>query len=195
MQRTGLFLLLFFIAGKIPAQSTDSSDTAIAYYFDDEITQANRNIIKLKPLAFLHGNYAFFYERILSRSWSAEVGLGFLSASHLLRIDDFWISKTSNMNHAYGFWLQGKYYFKQNNPESNYVGLQWRSRHFHMQDHTLKSTHIFFNYGFQCIAKKRWTLEYNIGVGVRLRGISPPLEITNTRIEIVPFSVKLGFLI
>lgn len=202
MKRLHYFFLLFLIFSQINtlAQTTDTTD--ISYYFDDGDISISKNILKLNVASLVTGDLNLSYERKIANWFAIEVAGGVLLPYYTpelfeIAADNNEITKPEG---GYSFSVQPKFYLFSDAPEGGYFSLQFRKRHYILND--LEMPEIGYqdftiNFGSQFNLVHRLVLDYHLGVGFRYktyhnRWLSGP----HTKIGgiCMPLALKFGYL-
>jgi len=189
-----IFSILLFCSYGLYAQEDSVRNNA--WYFDDGGVSVARNVVKVNVWSVIIGDLPVYYERVLSKSLSIEVGAGILLPYYVPGVPGFFSKKeqTHNPTFGYSFWIHPKYYLQREAPELLYWGFQYRRRSYHQNDQAFILTDFTFNYGLQLILGKRFALDSNIGFGFRFdhdMSSSPLYRISGLA---VPIGIKIGYI-
>lgn len=180
---------------KLPAQSDSTQNNA--YYFDDGGVSEAKNLIKLNILSIINGDLPVYYERVLSKSFSIEIGAGILFPYYIPELPQLSSDshRIENPDYGYSLWIHPKYYLQDQAPELTYFGIQLRRRNYNQDNETIIYTDVTLNYGLQLYFGKRFVFDYNIGIGFRFE-TDKAIDIRyNTSGLAVPIGIKLGVIL
>jgi hypothetical protein len=191
------FLLIIFIFSSIITKSQNTPsvrDTTLVTYTTQKRCK-NRNIVKVNLVSPIIGDLAFYYERVIFRWVSMEGGAGVL-LPYYLQDGAALVAHEHEVNKpdlGYSLWLHPRFYFMGKAPEYNYVGFQYRLRHYNLKNgQQIEYTDISFNLGFQFFLSKRLMFDYNLGVGFRFRKY-PVAHVANKETGIIGITMPLNF--
>ncbi len=176
----------------------DSADNS--KYFDESTSfSEGQSLYKVNLATLINGDIAFFWEKVLSNSFSIEAGAGLLLPYYSFELADAMFQRedyeepyhVDEVGSGFSLWFQAKYYPKKLAPEANYWGLQYRLRNYFINNETVSYHDIAFNYGFQMMFRNNFILDYTLGVGARIKNSMENDNITGG--IITPFQLKLSY--
>lgn len=169
----------------------------VDYYLNDGGLSKRKNLIKLNPISIISGEVPFFYERIFSKSFGMEVGVGVLLPYYNPEFPELiWDNPigVTNPVGGYSWYLFPKLYLGRGAPESTYVGFQVRKRNFDTDVGDKVFADLTVNFGGQSLVFKSMILELNWGLGFRLETD----EANDIKNEVqglaLPFIIKICYL-
>ena len=193
------FIILFIPIVSIEAQNDTKTDNS--EYFDDDGIDNAKNIFKVNLLSIYHGDLPISYERIIGESFGIEIGAGVILPYYnpdlpllLMKpetVEDFQPG-LKNPDSGHSIWINPKYYFYNDGPDSRYGGLLFRSRKYNQGDEVFIQKDFIINSGTQFFVYKRLLMDIDYGVGFRIHS-QKNIE-TNSFLVIVPINLKLGFI-
>lgn len=194
--RIVLFLSILVVStDTLQAQNDSIQDNS--YIFDDGGISESKNLIKVNVLSIINGDLPFYYERILSKSLSIEIGAGILLPYFVPELPQLFSDEPEieNPDLGYSIWVNPKYYYHQKAPEMGYMGIQYRRRNYNVENESIILTDLTVNFGFQLNFGKRLVVDYNIGAGYKFKTLKS-INIKNKPSEVsLPIGIKLGFIL
>ncbi len=194
-----ILLSLLMISGKLFAQIGNDDTSDISGYFDDGRISKAKNIIKVNALSVITGDIPVYYERVLTKRLSIEVGFGILLPYYGSELPgntgvDQVISDPDN---GYSIWVHPKYYIWKS-PEGSYLGIQYRRRSYNENGFNIIYSDYTINYGFQFIIGSRGIMDINLGLGLRDKKVPNGFLTESWELEktalVVPFGIRFGIL-
>ncbi len=192
-----LILLFVLISSSIELIAQNDSIKDNSYYFDDSGISEAKNIVKLNILSIINGDLPLYYERILSKSISIEVGVGLLLPYYIPELPQILSEEASDIKNpdlGYSLWIHPKLYIFHEAPELSYIGMQLRRRNYNQDYQTFRYTDITVNYGIQFIVGKRIVFDCNIGLGLFINAKKSTLNDSYIDGIALPLGVKIGYL-
>jgi len=177
------------------AQTNGSSENS--YFLDDGGISNSKNLLKVNVLSIVNGDLPFYYERVLSKSFSVEIGAGILLPYYLPELPRL---ITNNENEivdpagGYSLWIQPKYYIQGKSPELRYFGLQFRKRNYNLKNGVIITYDLSFITGTQLIFAKRMALDLSIGLGIHSTNKNETDIFRFNNYLTIPVAIKLGYL-
>lgn len=172
MRNQLVLILIFSVLPFYEFYAQEESVTDMSYYFDDSKgIFGGPRIIKINLASIAVGDLPIYYEQTLSESFSIEVGAGLLLPVYIDQVFGmrFDYINAENLERRFSLWIHPKYYYKHTAPISQYIGPQLRKRFYNQNDQSLTYTDVTLNYGLQYKFGKRIVLDYNVGVGIRIK--------------------------
>lgn len=194
-----LTFLAFFISFS-GAEAQDSGSSDVSYYLDDGKKGSAGNIIKINLASLLPGDLSFSYERKINKTFSIEGSAGLLLPYYTPEAFGIFTDRQEIIDPqgGYSFSIQPKIYYAGKGFDYVYTGLQYRRRHYNLEDGVeIEFSDFTINYGYQFFITGRWMLDYHLGIGFRFKkysGLSPK---AGQRAEIggivMPLALKIGY--
>lgn len=161
--------------------------------FNDGGLRERKNILKVNFIPLFQGELPVYYERVLTKNLSFEVGLGLQLPYYLPDIGMLGDGPLGSEHPSFRvqWWLFPKYYFKEA-PEMGFVGVILRQRNYHVEEGDYKVTDIIYSYGLQFFLSDNVMMEMNLGIGYRsLKNLT-----TNTKEPgfTAGYGLKLGYI-
>jgi hypothetical protein len=197
MKHFFIFIFIFFVSTSAQSQNTDTN--SVAYLMDDGNISNTKNIIKVNFISPIMGDVPFYYERLLGKYIGIEAGVGILLPYYGPEGLGILYEEKEIVDPGLGYsiWVQPKVYFFGKAPEYNYMGFQYRKRHYNLNNgQQIDHIDLTLNFGFQFFITNRLLLDYNIGIGFRQRKYSVyhSANATEGLIGIaMPMNLRLGF--
>lgn len=193
-----IVLLFLLVACGIKQEVNAQNDNILdnSHYFDDEGGIGYRNLVKVNTFSAITGDLPIYYERVLHKLFALEVGAGVILPFYTPEIpkESSLIDRhLKNPESGYSIWIQPKYYFQGYAPELNYLGVQFRKRHYNQEGATIVHTDYTVNWGIQMKAGKFFVIDYSIGIGVRFKDYSSN-DIENEVTAVMPIGLKFGII-
>ncbi len=195
-----LFILLsaFIITERSSSQTIISDTSELREYFMDPGSEA-KNVFKINLTSFLSGDLPVYYERVLTKQFSIEAGVGVILPFYVFEGSNIYSDEQiiTNPDGGYSLWIHPKLYFWRA-PEGMYFGLQYRYRKYLQDNAVVRYSDYTINYGYQWILGTHFVLDANIGAGFRIRNIPDDFyewedEFIKTTL-VVPFGIRFGVL-
>jgi hypothetical protein len=117
-----------------------------------------QNLFKLSPLEAFSGDISFYYERILTRDVSAEIGLGVTTSDYLsIFTDDLnYSDRTSKIGTSFGLGLR---YYPFRASEDFYFAPEFKYRYYH-NSYTPSSSSMLLSDESRSVSNFRITIGY-----------------------------------
>lgn len=194
-----LVLSLFqFILFTISLNAQVNSSNNISQYFDDGGISNASNIVEFNILSAINGDIGITYDRKLSDSFSAEVGLGFIAPYYTYEFrHPLWkLSEDLEGLSGYSLKIQPKFYVSLGAPEDSYVGILLRHRHYNYLSEPLGITDICVMYGTRYFVDNNICVSFELGFGYRNKLLIDPYSSLGGLFDhlIYPGSIKVGYL-
>jgi hypothetical protein len=189
-----LFLcILFSTILNAQISRTDNSE-----YFDDGGISNASNIVEFNILSAVNGDIGITYDRKLSDSFSAEVGLGFIAPYYTYEFrHPLWkLSEDLEGLSGYSLKIQPKFYVSQGAPEDSYIGILLRYRNYNYQSELLGIADICVMYGTRYFVDNHICVSFELGFGLRNKILIDPNNNFAGLLDhlIYPGSIKVGYL-
>lgn len=171
-------------------------------YFDDSNYSKRSGLLNINLLSPFVGDVAIAYEQKLTRRITLEGGVGVLLPFYVREYMEWLVTDAyipTNVKGGFSWRIEPKIYAKKEAPHGFYVSTMYRERHYSLENNPkLIFRDICLNFGSHFIPKKKISIDYYCGFGVRIKNISSSVNQTATfgRITpVIPISVKLGYML
>lgn len=166
-----LFIILIFsITHLLNAQKdTAQKSENILNYLQDDVLESTHSL-KFNFASIIAGDFSISYEKILSRSFTVEGGLGILLPYYtpsLSELTGYQYQIIQNPEGRFSFVLQPKIYLGEGAPDGNFIALKLRIRNYKQDSLIINFTDILFRLGTQYIFGRRYLFEVSTGTGIR----------------------------
>jgi hypothetical protein len=176
----------------------------VSYYFEDGGIANPYNVIKFNPILLYTGDAPLYYERRLARFASIEVGAGVQLPYWKRDLYDVISGSQSGESisppptSGYSIYANPRIYLGGNGVQGTYIGFAYRQRNFKLSpDDRLLFTDYAVNYGTQAVIWGHFSLDYNLGIGMRSYKQTYQGNIVNAGQNasrpIYPFHLKIGY--
>ena len=189
-----ILFLLQCVFQSLYAQS-DSTRNA-SWYFDDGGISESKNILKINVLSVITGDLPLYYERVISRSFTIEVGAGLLFPYFIPNSiqNEFDSEPLESPDIGYSIWIHPKIYLRQEAPELDYIGVQYRKRTYRQNGESNSLTDITLNGGLQIMPLSRMVFDFNIGLGISFNDENSTAPEDRIAGVAFPIGVKIGYI-
>lgn len=195
MKRTlAKYLFLLFLIGLSGSAFSQAED--ISQYLDDDGISTSKNLFTINLVSPLTGDFAGYYERVLFKRLTLEVGAGVVGPFYLFEWPSLKGKYDMNLGGlGYSFHLAPKLYFNDAAPEYSYIGPSWRMRHYVPENGPGLTVHDFtWNYGYHLFTRGNLMFGANIGSGVRFVSTEENGEKVFQIVDgVYPFNLRFGF--
>lgn len=168
MKRVNVFIFLsFLICFAHESLAQDDGPKVVVFNSEDTVDKKNeiiaRNLFKFGLLSPFAGDFSFYYERVLAKSFSMEFGLGITIEDYIQGVIDDEFLDINNDNNLFGpSALIGFRYYPVYTPEEFYIAGEFKHKQYRSEQNFNSSNDVFAR--SNVISKFRLTFGYQVFV-------------------------------
>jgi len=174
-------LLIFFslsLLNSLQAQLTEGADNS--KYFIEPGNSSKNQIIKVRLMPMVHGEYGLSYERKLFRNIALEVGAGLLQDLTIPELANDEIYELTegtygNFKGGYAFTVKPKIYYGTDYPQGFYYGLMYRNRAYQFTTSNVTQHTIGGIMGMQLRFFNHFIVDGGAGIGKDIFSVDNPI--------------------